>query len=192
MGLVLRVVKRSCTLALACFHLIRFRLHLHFFTFSPISSFGLAMTCLAFLSSYFFKSTYTNVYQWIRNLPPPWSLVTLASCSHPIILNDGSVKTTEMAYLANFCLYQKFQKTGSLLLWHFPIRALILVVLTLCLEQLYCCTFACYSSLCTLVHGQTCGWLTLDKPLGDLRVPLFWPMRAKQYNLHESYRPITP
>ena len=48
-----------------------------------------------------------------------------------------------------------------------------------------------YSSLCTLVHGQTCGWLTLDKPAGDLRALLFWPMRAEQYNLHEPRRPIT-
>ena len=48
-----------------------------------------------------------------------------------------------------------------------------------------------YSSLCTLVHGQTCGWLTLDKPTGDLRSLLFWPMRAEQYNLHEPHRPIT-
>ena len=38
------------------------------------------------------------------------------------------------------------------------------------------------SSLCTFVHGQTCKWLTLDKPAaaGGLRVPLFWPMRDQQ------------
>ena len=29
---------------------------------------------------------------------------------------------------------------------------------------------AIYSSLCTLVHGQTCRWLTLDKSAGGLRV----------------------
>ena len=36
-----------------------------------------------------------------------------------------------------------------------------------------------YSSLCTLVHGQTCRWLTLDKPVGGLRVPEYWPMGAE-------------
>jgi hypothetical protein len=33
---------------------------------------------------------------------------------------------------------------------------------------------AIYSSLCTLVHGQTCRWLTLAKSAGGLRVPIFW------------------
>ena len=48
---------------------------------------------------------------------------------------------------------------------------LYLLVHTLCLEQLYYSTGLLYSSHCTLVHGQTCGWITLDKPAGDLRVP---------------------
>ena len=47
----------------------------------------------------------------------------------------------------------------------------LFVVHTVCLEQLYCCVCAPYSSLCTLVQEQTCRWLTLDKPAGDLRVP---------------------
>ena len=52
-----------------------------------------------------------------------------------------------------------------------------LMVHAVCLEHLYCCTHNytdVYSSLCTLVHGQTRGWLTLDKPAVGLRVHLFW------------------
>ena len=41
------------------------------------------------------------------------------------------------------------------------------------------------------VHGQTCGWHTLDKSAGGLRVPLFWPMRAEQYNQTDLCQPIT-
>ena len=29
------------------------------------------------------------------------------------------------------------------------------------------------------VHRQTYGWLTLDRPACGLRVPLFWPIRAR-------------
>ena len=49
--------------------------------------------------------------------------------------------------------------------------------------------FSPASVQCTLVHGQTCGCLTLDKSTGGLRVP--WPMRAKQYNRTDLCRPIT-
>ena len=36
---------------------------------------------------------------------------------------------------------------------------------------------------------QTCRWLTLNIPAGDLR-PLFWPNRAKQDNLHIPHSSI--
>ena len=55
---------------------------------------------------------------------------------------------------------------------------------------------AVYSSLCTrtnlwvIYSGQIRRWFTLDKSAGDLRAPLFWPMRDKQYNLHEPRQPI--
>jgi hypothetical protein len=38
-----------------------------------------------------------------------------------------------------------------------------------------------------------CSWknLTLDKPAGDLRVPLLRPKRAKQYNPTDPHQSIT-
>ena len=48
-----------------------------------------------------------------------------------------------------------------------------------------------HSSHCTLVHGRTRGWITMDKPEGDLRVILFWPVRVKQNNPIEPCQPIT-
>ena len=41
-----------------------------------------------------------------------------------------------------------------------------------------------YSSLCTLVHGQTCWRLTLDKAVGGLRVPFTKPIEC----LNAEYR----
>ena len=43
---------------------------------------------------------------------------------------------------------------------------------TVNLEHWYCCTGASYYSLCTLGHGQACGWLTLDKP-ADLCIQIY-------------------
>ena len=42
-SLDLRVVNKSCTLALACFHFLWFWLNLHFFVSSQIFALGLAM-----------------------------------------------------------------------------------------------------------------------------------------------------
>ena len=56
-SLELRVVNKSLTLALACFNLLWFGRHLHFWDLSPISYLELAMMGLAFLSS----NLYTNV-----------------------------------------------------------------------------------------------------------------------------------
>ena len=50
---------------------------------------------------------------------------------------------------------------------------------------------AVYSSLCTLVHGQTCLWLTLDIAAGGLRVPLTDQWEPEQYNPIQPHRPIT-
>ena len=59
--------------------------------------------------------------------------------------------------------------------WLTLVFLLRFVVHTLCLEQLHGCLFQPH----TCVHGQTCGWLTLDKPTGGLRATLFWPMIAE-------------
>ena len=81
-----------------------------------------------------------------------------------------------------FNCIKKRQKKRSLSNWkirHFLIRAILTEL------QRFCWDFgsthfawnsytAIYSSLCTLVHGQTCRWLTLAKFVGGLRVPIFW------------------
>ena len=61
-GLGLEGCQKSCTLALTFFYFLWFGLQLHFLALSPISSFGLATMGLAFLSSYLYKSMYTNVH----------------------------------------------------------------------------------------------------------------------------------
>ena len=54
--------------------------------------------------------------------------------------------------------------------WHLDLNSYGAHILLGTVILLYRCS---YSSLCTLVHRQTCGWLTLGKPAGDLRASLF-------------------
>ena len=57
--------------------------------------------------------------------------------------------------------------------WHLDLNSCGARILLGTVVLLYRCS---YSSLCTLVCRQTCGWPTLGKPWEH---PYFWPMRAQ-------------
>ena len=112
----------------------------------------------------------------------PWFKETVTYCLRPPALNEGCGKSV---FVDNYGAHTLLETV----IWLF-IPASVHLYLSMSLTLVFCrdlwsthfawnSNMAVYSSLCTLVHGQTCRWLTLDKPAGGLRAPLFWPMRAE-------------
>ena len=98
-------------------------------------------------------------------------IVTVASCTLPLALNTTLGKRQKWP--------SSYQKTSENKL---PLKLKVLIRAKLselewfswyswCTHYAWNSHTAVYFSLCTPVHGQTCRWLILDKPI-------FWPMRG--------------